>query len=276
MKYGANAVATRDFFWVSNEELMKSLEVNFDVLISDITGYTGLKPVVYNFNITKLPELDRPYIDRFFDLDLESIERSLFTTVINPRQREYILEVRPDLLDKVIVHTKCAHAELLPEHRVWQAGPKTIFWPFRISDKAYQFEQFIEAFEAQGLADEGFFIFVTDPNDTLKIEKPYLSKEKLTKAEYYMMLSAKPIIVMLDDIDTVLHPGTIEFFHYGCPVVTYESELIDNFNTIPNLDWLGTILRRVVYNQIDTSPFVYAAGETDTLYNKDFVNVTSN
>jgi hypothetical protein len=275
MKYGANAVATRDFFWVSNAELLKSLEVNVDVVISDVTGYTGLKPVVYNFNITKLPELNRPYIDRFFDLDLESIERSLFTTVINPRQREYILEVRPDLLDKVIVNTKCAHADLLPDHKVWPADPKMIFWPFRISDKAYQFAEFIDAFESLGLHDDGWHVVITDPNDTLAVTRPYITAIKPTKEQYYRILASQPIVVMLDDIDTVLHPGTIEFFHYGCPVITYSSDLIPNLNTIPDLRWLRKELEDLEYNRVNVSSFVYSHGEIDSLYNEDFISVRS-
>lgn len=278
MKYGANAVATRDLFWISNEELMKSLEMNVDVVISDVTGYTGLKPVVYNFNITKLPELNRPYIDRFFDLDLESIERSLFTTVLNPRQREYILEVRPDLLGKVIVNTKCAHTDLLPKYPKQKAPEKLIFWPFRISDKAYQWEEFLEAFEEQGLADDGYVILCTDPNDTLQCDKPFVMSKKLTKNEYYKMLSARPIIVMLDDIDTVLHPGTIEFLEYRCPTITYSSKLYDNQNTIPDLRWLRKAIEDLVYNVVDTQlrNFVYRPGEVDSFYNKEFISVAQN
>lgn len=276
MKYGANAVATRDFFWISNTELMKSLELNVDLIISDITGYTGQKPVVYNFNITKLPELDRPYIDRFFEQDLKSIEQSLFTTVINPRQREYILEVRPDLLDKVIVNTMCAHTDLLPKFPKRKPVEKLVFWPFRISDKAYQWSEFLEAFEEQGLHEEGYVVLCTDPNDTLECDKSFVMSKKLSKEEYYQMLSAQPIIVMLDDIDTVLHPGTIEFFHYKCPVITYPSDLIQTLNTIPDLRWLRKAIEDLEYNDVGITRFVYQAGDVDSFYNKEFISVRQN
>lgn len=278
LKYGANAVATRDLFWVSNAGPLKNLELNVDIVISDITGYTGQKPVIYNFNITKLPELNRPYIDRFFEQDLKSIEQSVFTTVINPRQREYILEVRPDLLDKVIVNTKCAHADLLPKFPKTKPPEKLIFWPFRISDKAYQWEQFLEAFEEQGLHEDGYIILCTDPNDTLQCEKSFVMSKKLSKGEYYQMLAARPIIVMLDDIDTVLHPGTVEFLHYGCPVITYLSNLYENQNTIPDLRWLRKEIEDLVYNVADTQirNFVYESGEIDQFYNKEFVSVRQN
>jgi hypothetical protein len=276
--YGANAVETREQFWRMNYAWICAqyeIEGNWDVLITDITGYGGAKPVVYNFNITKLPELNRPYIDRFFETDLKSIEQSLFTTVLNPRQREYILEVRPDLLDKVIVDTKCAHADLLPDHKVWPADPKMIFWPFRISDKAYQFAEFIDAFESLGLHDDGWHVVITDPNDTLAVTRPYITAIKPTKEQYYRILASQPIVVMLDDIDTVLHPGTIEFFHYGCPVITFSSNLIPNLNTIPDLRWIREELEDLEYNRVNVSPFVYSHGEIDSLYNEDFISVRS-
>lgn len=279
VKYGKNAVETRERFWELNDWRM--IDHYGDVVISDITGYPGKKPVIYNFNITKLPELDRPYIDKFFEQDLASIEQSLFTTVLNPRQREYILEVRPELHDKVIAHFKCAHEALLPKHQLasieWARKMKKIFWPFRISDKAYKWEQFLAAFEAQGLADEGYTIDITDPNDTAKNLPPFVKRTKLDKAAYYQMLANRFTVVMLDDIDTVLHPGTIEFFHYRCPVITFESKLIDNENAIVDLQQLGQAVRNVVYNVADTQVwnFVYRTGEIDPLYNKDFINVRS-
>lgn len=278
--YGKNAVETRELFWPLNHgwicaqhELEYYNRSPTDLLISDITGYPGKIPVAYNFNITKLPELDRPYIDKFFETDLQSIERSLFTTVLNPRQREYILEVRPDLIDKIIVNTKCAHEDLLPNIRVWPANPFTIFWPFRISDKAYKWTQFVQAFEQQKLYELGYTVTITDPNDSIDLLPSWVNKIKPTKEEYYQILASQPIVVMLDEIDTVLHPGTIEFFHYGCPVITLMTNLIDNLNTIPDLRWLSRAIDDLEYNQVDMTPFVYKHNEVDSLYNEEFVNV---
>jgi hypothetical protein len=73
----------------------------------------------------------------------------------------------------------------------------------------------------------------------------------------------------------VLHPGTIEFFHYGCPVITYSSHLIPNLNTIPDLRWLRKELEDLEYNRVNVSSFVYSHGEIDSLYNEDFISVRS-
>ena len=83
---------------------------------------------------------------------------------------------------------------------------------------------------------------------------------------------------MLDDIDTVLHPGTIEFFHYGSPVIAFEADLIDNPNAIKSLDELPQALDRIRFDSFDearwrTHRFVYSSHEIDQYYNQVFVNV---
>ena len=76
---------------------------------------------------------------------------------------------------------------------------------------------------------------------------------------------------MLDDIDTVLHPGTIEFFYYGCPTITFGAKLLHNPNAIPTIDMLASALSDDIINydrRADLTPFVYSIGEIDMLYNK--------
>lgn len=265
-KYGENAAQTRTTFWEQNEHF----ETMFvDVLITDITGYPGKIPVIYNFNITKLPELNRPYIDEVFDKDLDSIQQSLFTTVLNPRQREYILECRPDLANKVQVYLKCANETLLPtgETPLYMLDSMTIFWPFRISDKAYKWVEFIQAFEEQNLQEHGWQIMITDPNQSSQNLPKYVTVLEPTKEQYYRILEGRPIVVMLDEIDTVLHPGTIELMYYGCKVITLPSSLIPHENQITDLSELTTKLTNVSSDKIDVSRFVYDGLETSTRYN---------
>lgn len=270
-QYGKNAVETRRMFWNGNEAFCnKSILVKYDLLVTDITGYSGPLPFINNFNITELPGLDRPYIDEFFEQDLDAIGRSLFTTVINPCQRDYIVELRPDLANKVIVNTRVAHPLLMPRSPVEPAPSGTIFWPFRISDKAYKFEEFLEEFERAGL-EYTHVVVITDPNDTYDLDKPYVRKVKPSKDEYYWWLSMRPTVVMLDDIDTVLHPGTVEFFFFGCPVVTFKNKLLDNHNTITCLSQLSAAVRNVSYRSVELANFVYTYGGLDPFYNKDFI-----
>lgn len=265
-KYGENAAQTRSTFWEQNQQLDG---YPADVLITDITGYPGKIPVIYNFNITKLPELDRPYIDEVFEKDLASIRQSLFTTVLNPRQREYILECQPDLADKIQVYLKCANESLLPtcETPLYLLDSMTIFWPFRISDKAYKWSEFIQAFEAQGLETLSWQIMITDPNQSSQNLPKYVTVIEPTKEQYYRILEGRPIVVMLDEIDTVLHPGTIELMYYGCKVITLPSSLVPHANQINDLSELATKIMNVSSDRIDVTRFVYHGLEISSMYN---------
>ena len=266
-QYGENAAQTRSMFWDKNVHTFPS---DVDLVITDITGcsiFPEPVPIIYNFNITKLPELDRPYIDCVFDLDLESISKSLFTTVLNPRQREYILECRPDLEDRVKVYFKCANEALLPKPMPFQMPDATIFWPFRISDKAYKWDQFLKAFNEANLGELGWNVVITDPNQSSRDLPSYVIVLEPTKEQYYQILAGRPIVVMLDEIDTVLHPGTIELFNYGCRVITLKSDLIKHENQIEDLSQLADKLLNIDYSMIDFSRFVYAGAEISTEYN---------
>jgi len=277
LKYGANAVETRRTFWKDNQDYFFSEDIlDFDLLITDISGYEGTMsydiPFINNFNITKLPELNRPYIDEFFEQDLRSMKAALFTTVINPRQRDYILEVEPILADRVFAYTKVAHWHLMPQNhqtRLYKPN-RTIFWPFRISDKAYKFNEFLEVFEASKM-HKRFELVITDPNDSFTGEQPYIKKIKPSKDEYYKILQDMPIVIMLDDIDTVLHPGTIEFFHYGCQVITFENDLLPHKNMVHSIEDIPAKLQAIEYDRPSMINFVYGPSEISTLYCKEFV-----
>ncbi len=289
LKYGMNAVETREQFWSLNEQFFNSEAIQqYDVIITDITGYNGSLPFINNFNITKLPELNRPYIDKFFEQDLESMRKALFTTVINPRQRDYIVEQDPTLAGKVFALTKVSNDITYVEFPKMPRSvtvdsvsidSNTIFWPFRISDKAYQFYPFIEMFKNSFYFDEYTKIVVTDPNDTLSDEfldnNEFIRKIKPTKQEYYNILAVSPIIVMLDDIDTVLHPGTIEFFNYRCEVITLESKLLPTSHHVSALEFVPKAIDDLSYEEyevkFDLDDFVYRSDEVCELYNSHHI-----
>lgn len=270
--YGENAVETRDLFWAMNDSFFQYHMGMFDLVVTDITGFhtvnhRGIK-FINNFNITKLPELNRPYIDRFFEMDLASIRAAEITTVINPRQREYILEVDPSLADKVIAYTKVASEHFLPksEKPSHFLPLRSIFWPFRISDSAYKFDKFVEMFVEQKL-DKRWKIVITDPNDSYKGDHKFVTKTKLSKDDYYSFLQSRPIVVMLDEIDTVLHPGTIEFFYYGCPVITLLNDLVGNKYQVESISDIPDMLSEVTYNaEIGIDNFVYSLNEVSKVY----------
>ncbi len=278
VEYGINAVNTRETFYQTNREiLLQLIRTPIDLVITDITGFYKLGesiPHINNFNVTKLDELDRPYVDKFFDEDLKSIEAAKLTTVINEKQREKIISVRPDLATKVVSYTMVAHEDLLPKqntHETFEIPGTTydrmIFWPFRISDKAYKFQDFLKIFVEEGLYRE-FDLVITDPNDSYTGTHAFIKKIKPTKEQYYKILSSCPMVVMLDDIDLVLHPGTIEFFYYSCPIITFRNQLIDHANQIITLDEIPHVLRTLYLETKDMSKFIYKKNQISKIYRR--------
>jgi hypothetical protein len=126
---------------------------------------------------------------------------------------------------------------------------------------------------------------VTDPNDTLKQETldkyPFIVKMKPSKEDYYKILEVNPIVVMLDDIDTVLHPGTIEFFEYGCPVITLASKLLPTSHEVASISEISTVIIDLLeYDteyeiSFELDDFVYDYNEICSLFNEDNINETN-
>jgi hypothetical protein len=272
--YGENAVDTRKRFWQQNNCTFGEIIKNFDLVITDVTGYcwSGVTPFVNNFNITKIEGLERPYIDEFFEQDVKSAKLALFTTVLNPAQKEN-LEAAGVPGRYVKVYQKACHESYYFENTMFFKSiikPHEIFWPFRISDKAYRFEEFLEQFEAQGL-HEYLGILITDPNDSYKLDKPYIRKIRPSKAEYYMILSQQPKVVMLDNIDLVLHPGTLEFFMFGCRTIVFRNSIVNSNYSIDSLDELSEVLDRDDQSTVDLSSFCYRYFETSGMYCEEFL-----
>ncbi len=274
--YGDNPMQTRQGFFDINfnsEEhnllstlkniKIKSLSNSTDVthIVTDICGIHNLDihkniHIKNNFNVTSINGVSRPYVDDFFDEDLKSIKRAHVTTVLNQVQVDHIGSSTADgLTHRVYVDNKIINPAVyeffdslvdpsVEEDRNLPIKKKTIFWPFRLTDKDYMFYEFIDKFEQQHLYEE-YDIVVTDPNDSLCVEAIYLSKFTPSKAEYYKILKMKPIIVMLDDVDITLHPGTLEFLYFDCPLVCYENNVIDTPFSIKSLDEIGMVLSKV-------------------------------
>lgn len=279
-EYGINAVETRQKFYEVNASVLSTLLNIVDYVVTDITGFYKLnsdKPYVNNFNITKLPHLQRDYIDQFFDEDVKSIEQSMLTTVINESQRNYIRLVKPDLAKKVLTYTMVANENLLPypnDDEIFypienMSYDRTIFWPFRISDKAYKFQEFLKIFIENGLFRD-FDLIISDPNDSYTENHSFIKKIKPTKQEYYKILAACPIIIMLDEMDDVLHPGTIEFFYYNCPIITFRNNIIDHANQILTMDEIPHVLRSLYFESKDICDFIYSPFEISDVYCKGY------
>ncbi|QQV88903.1 hypothetical protein [Providencia phage PSTRCR_121] len=225
--YSKNAYKTRSEFWSQNSWGVDQLMDFYgcDALVTDVTGYKGPRPFFNNFNITMDPEVERPYIDEFIYTDVDSVNRSVYTTVLNECQKEVLVRygVEPDLIyvNQRVVKPGVPEAYLDGHEPITVDG---VFFPFRISDKCYDFEGVYNSCYEQGVT-----MIVTDPNDTLVPEVYTLCRPiKPSKQEYYAILSSKPVIDYRENAEKVFHPGLAEFIYFGC-------KIISDYN-IPSID----------------------------------------
>ena len=211
-EYGENAYETRKIFWNKNQA---DLDVLGLPIVTDITGYTGDNELINNFNITKDPEVSRPYIDEFIYSDVNSIRRAEMTYVLNEGQKEYLHSIDPDLSITVSqkVITKKYFDRVGVEHP-WPIPEFDIFFPFRLTDRAYKFEETVAKHADQT-------ILITDPNDTYDGFGDGFSnviKKRFTKRQYYGIIDTKPKIIYNENPNKVFHPGLADFIYFGCDI----------------------------------------------------------
>ena len=207
--YGENAYETRKMFWIKNQEKLDWYGLP---IVTDITGYTGKNPFVNNFNITKDPEVSRFYIDEFIDIDVESIKRAENTTVLNHGQKEYLLSLDSTL--NIEVNQKVISKQYFDKVGIEYPFPSPsfdIFFPFRLSDSAYKFEETVFKHEQET-------ILITDPNDSYQDQFKNVIKKRFTKREFYGIISTRPRIIYNENPNKIFHPGLADFIYFGCDI----------------------------------------------------------
>lgn len=226
VNYSENAYKTRKDFWAYSTFVIDGLIEYYgcDALVTDITGYSGNNKVYFNFNITKDPEVERSYIDEFIYTDVESVNKSVFTTVLNECQKQTLVDYGADP-DKIYVNQRVVKPGV-PERFLDGHEPikiNEVFFPFRLSDPCYKFDKVYN--ELINNTNEMFsidtsnmkFFRITDPNDTWDKEKyPQCVLSKYTKQEYYAVLKGRPLIMYEEDPQKVFHPGLGELIYFGC------------------------------------------------------------
>jgi hypothetical protein len=210
-KYSENAYLTRKEFWKNNK--FDSSNFREFELVTDITGYNGDLKFYNNFNITKDPNIERNYIDEFINIDIESILKAENTTVLNNSQKDYLLSLNPNL--KIEVNQKVISKDYFNKVGIEKFDlPKfDIFFPFRISDNAYKFEETV-------LNNQNKIFLITDPNDSYKNNFNNVFVKKLTKKQYYYILSTKPTIIYNENPEKIFHPGLADFIYFDCNIIS--------------------------------------------------------
>lgn len=232
LHYGENAVQTREKFWTSNNncEYLITYDgkystypeaLGINAIVTDITGYSGDYKFYNNFNITRYTKygMSRPYIDKFIGKDIDSVIRAERTTILNSAQllvfggalgdeeanRKLKIDKRvfnPSVVSK-IVGKNLDDIEPIPLDG--------IFFPFRISDPCYKFNEVYETCKAYGQK-----LYVTDPNNSLPedYDKSVIEKISITKAEYYGILKSRPSVYYHENPWFIFHPGLAELIYF--------------------------------------------------------------
>ena len=166
IEYGINAYENRKKF----DEITK-LDSKFllgsDLIISDFEGISSnIAPIVYNFNISKVPDLDRWYVDEFFESQANRVSSATSAYVLNENQKEYFVEScetqvqAMDVSGTVIVDSEIINKTLFMKQvkffislldddmkiKVESFMSKEVmncdqlfFMPFRLTDECYNF-----------------------------------------------------------------------------------------------------------------------------------------
>lgn len=128
---------------------------------------------------------------------------------------------------------------------------KTIFFPFRISDKSYMFDEFrmiIDNIYKSGLTN--FKVLYTDPNESLKenLNDEVFVKVPSDKHVYLSILKSKPIIPYFEDSNNILHISIFEFMYYNCNVIMFKNDNIHHksFIEINSFENFEEVLRRLL------------------------------
>ncbi|ADI96314.1 conserved hypothetical phage protein [Acinetobacter phage Ac42] len=222
IKYGKNAEETRQNFWKWNSGVIEATmeDYNLTTMVTDITGVvTDYVPFIYNCNICKDPELDRPYIDKYFETDVQTCHNAIKVFVLNESQKRSLVAAGVQA-DKIIVSQRVVKPSVIQRYldsikEPFVAPKHDIFFPFRISDKCYAFEDVLQF----GL-DHHKRILITDPNDTYTGNHQHVVKQRLSKLEYYSVLSEVPTVVYNEDPEKVFHPGLGELIYFGADIIS--------------------------------------------------------
>ena len=163
-------------------------------------------PWVLKMSMSKIKELDRPYADKHYNSFIEALGHHwlIRADVLNYSQYEMVKLTDPELLKNVNVNEQCLNRkfyDILREEFVDQdivavlnevVPDNALFFPFRISDKAYDFER------ASML---GRPVVVTDPNESL--QNPDVIK--LTGDLKVLLFSMLELMKTRTDIDIPLY-----------------------------------------------------------------------
>ena len=123
-----------------------------------------------------------------------------------------------------------------------------IFFPFRLSDQSYKFEEFrniIETYYEETISKccNRFKVLYSDPNQSYKdkLNNEIFVKVPSDKPVYLSILKSKPIIPYFEDSKNMEHISINEFLYYDCRIIAFENERFDNNTNVRQISKLDEI-----------------------------------
>lgn len=281
-EYGINAMDNMKKFANSNNAICGLMSKNRN---SINLSYFPLKQndvdIVYLFNISKVDGLVRDYIDTFYDKQLEIVNNTDSKVyVLNENQRLQFIKDTNKIRDNknfmtynnVVTDNHYFNVEFYSNlSKLLLSGSNeneldalyghrseignTYFFPFRLSDKAYDFKGLLE------LSDKNDIILVTDPNDSLnEFDTTGLNVIKLCPTEKYnskhilnyILKNSKNMYLYLnEDFETVAHQTLIEIFNSDMKIIFSRDFLNHKGSTYLDYNhYKNNILKTINYDKI--------------------------
>lgn len=222
--YGVNAAMTRQ----STATLPESIEeVKFDTLISEPQVFTQhyMKcerdfDLYYWCVATSTDKWPIWFVDRYKDTD--RLIASVVPTIV-------ATEAQKDAL---------GGKAFVDDFYISEKQPKTIYFPFRLSDPDYEFESLeliLNRLNARGYRTK-FNVLVPDINDSMSrldtAINSLVTKVPADHAVYNAIISGKPIVPYFEHMDRLPHISIYEMIDAGCKIITWDCEDARKYDTI--------------------------------------------
>ena len=213
MTYGLNAVENRKIVpMFADQQTMADT-----IMVSDFSGSKYAD--IYTFNVSKVPDFPRDYVDSYI-VEMQAVQDTPIF-VLNENQLELLprATVQDKLMSKVLLEEQFKYYSTLedskPELDIIKQlanGKPFVFFPFRISDKAYQFE-FVKAM----CELSGRLLVITDPNSSTKDMPGVWTVQAQNKKAFYVNMLLSDLdytIECYEDFFKVVHQSMLEMVHF--------------------------------------------------------------
>lgn len=217
--YGKSAYHNRHIVPISVQyELggVEKLREKYDVIVSIFCQIKNCD--VYFFDISKVLDYERPYIDEFITYQQEC------DVVFGPNYNQISLLPQvvydwPLLNIKILDKFEEYYEKNIPEieeiRKLSEKYDGLVFFPFRVTDKAYQFET-IHKF----CQETNKLMVITDPNDNISDELSHIYKVKYkNRKEFFINFITSDLdfkIYCTEDIFKTIHITIFEILYF-CP-----------------------------------------------------------